>query len=141
MISQHVLFDETIHPSLNLVPFNLTLVIPEDGPAAAEVVDEVHSTDMELVDKAQPMELELDDTSRMVDESLVTQELDGAEVAPPVSASRIKVIGPWHPTIISSAIDSQHILPYSRRPKVFLSTHNDSPRTFKQALNSSKKEV
>ncbi|MBW0579769.1 hypothetical protein O181_119484 [Austropuccinia psidii MF-1] len=94
---------------------------------------------MGSVDEIRPMEPELDDTSRMVDESHVSLELDSAEVAPPIS--RIKVIGPRHPTIISSAVDSHHILPYSRRPKVFLSVHDKSPRTFKQALNSSKREV
>ncbi|MBW0474073.1 hypothetical protein O181_013788 [Austropuccinia psidii MF-1] len=94
---------------------------------------------MESVDETRPMEPELDDTSRMVDESHVFPELDSSEVAPPIS--RIKVISPQHPTIISSAVDSHHILPYSRRPTVFLSTHDKSPRTFKQALNSSKREV
>ncbi|MBW0526155.1 hypothetical protein O181_065870 [Austropuccinia psidii MF-1] len=87
------------------------------------------------------MEPELDDTSRMVDEVHVAPDLDSAEISPPGNVSRIKVIGPRHPTLISSDVDSHHILPYSRRPKVFLSTHDDSPRTFKQALSSSKKEV
>ncbi|MBW0531488.1 hypothetical protein O181_071203 [Austropuccinia psidii MF-1] len=96
---------------------------------------------MASVDEAQPMEPGLGDTSRMVDESHVSPELDYAEVSSPVETSRIKVIGPWHPTIISFAVDSHNILPYSRRPKVFLSIHNKSQRTFRQDLNSSKGEV
>ncbi|MBW0497957.1 hypothetical protein O181_037672 [Austropuccinia psidii MF-1] len=67
IISQHVIFDEVIFPSLDSKLSNLVLIIPEDGPAAAVVVDEPHPADMELVDEVQPMEPELNDTSRMVD--------------------------------------------------------------------------
>ncbi|MBW0517549.1 hypothetical protein O181_057264 [Austropuccinia psidii MF-1] len=141
VISRHVIFDETTFPTLNSTRSDPVLIIPEDSSVSAAVVDEVHSADMESVDEVRPMDPELDDTSRMVDEVQVAPELDSADSAPPCNRSRIKVIGPRHPTIISSAVDSHHILPYSRRPKVFLSTHDESPRTFKQALGSSKREV
>ncbi|MBW0492093.1 hypothetical protein O181_031808 [Austropuccinia psidii MF-1] len=130
VISRNVIFDETTFPTLNSARSNSALIIPEDSPVSAAVVDEVR-----------PMDPELDDTSRVVDEVHVAPELDSADSAPPCNKSRIKVICPQNPTIISSAVDSHHILPYSRRPKVFLSTHYESLRTFKQALSSLKKEA
>ncbi|MBW0491831.1 hypothetical protein O181_031546 [Austropuccinia psidii MF-1] len=141
VISWHMIFDKTTFPTLNSARSNSALIIPEDSSVSAAVVDESHPADMESVDEVRPMDPELDDTSRMVDEVHVAPELDSADSAPPCKKSRIKVIGPWHPTIISSAVDSHHILPYSRRLKVFLSTHDESPRTFKKPLSLSKKEV
>ncbi|MBW0534216.1 hypothetical protein O181_073931 [Austropuccinia psidii MF-1] len=120
VISWHMIFDETTFPTLNSACSNLALIIPEDSSVSAAVVDESNPADMESVDEVRPMDPELDDTSRVVDEVHVAPELDSADSDPPCNKSRLKVIGPWHPTIISSAVDSHHILPYSRRPKVFL---------------------
>ncbi|MBW0533779.1 hypothetical protein O181_073494 [Austropuccinia psidii MF-1] len=60
--------------------------------------------------------------------------------APDRAPCHIKVIGPRHPTLIRGEIDSQNILPFYRRPRILLTTSEDSPRTFKSALNSSLKD-
>ncbi|MBW0491281.1 hypothetical protein O181_030996 [Austropuccinia psidii MF-1] len=46
----------------------------------------------------------------------------------------LKVIGPHHPTLITSNVDSVHILPYSRRAKTFITTSTTVPRTYWLAL-------
>ncbi|MBW0578728.1 hypothetical protein O181_118443 [Austropuccinia psidii MF-1] len=50
----------------------------------------------------------------------------------------LKVIGPRHPTLITSNVDSIHILPYSRRVKTFITTSN-IPKTYWLALQCEEK--
>ncbi|MBW0575166.1 hypothetical protein O181_114881, partial [Austropuccinia psidii MF-1] len=47
---------------------------------------------------------------------------------------QLKVIGPRHPTLITSDIDPTHILPYPRRAKIFLTSSDYTPRTYRLAL-------
>ncbi|MBW0482256.1 hypothetical protein O181_021971 [Austropuccinia psidii MF-1] len=44
--------------------------------------------------------------------------------------TQLKIIGPCHPTLITSNIDLTHILPYPRRAKNFLTNSNYTPRTY-----------
>ncbi|MBW0520964.1 hypothetical protein O181_060679 [Austropuccinia psidii MF-1] len=53
---------------------------------------------------------------------------------------RIKFIGPRHPTLITSDLDSIHILPYSRRARTFITTSNSAPRTYQIALQGEDKD-
>ncbi|MBW0515855.1 hypothetical protein O181_055570 [Austropuccinia psidii MF-1] len=54
---------------------------------------------------------------------------------------RIRVIGPRHPTLISSRIDEGNILPYSRRPKALMTlSGSKDPSLYKQALQSANAE-
>ncbi|MBW0482598.1 hypothetical protein O181_022313 [Austropuccinia psidii MF-1] len=55
---------------------------------------------------------------------------------------RIKVIGPRHPTLISSKINSKNILPFSRRqPRTNLTNQAYStPRSFNEAMSGLNKE-
>ncbi|MBW0537778.1 hypothetical protein O181_077493, partial [Austropuccinia psidii MF-1] len=59
--------------------------------------------------------------------------------APP---SRIRVIGPRHPTLISSDIDTANILSYRRRPRTNLTQikENETPRSYNEALSGPNKE-
>ncbi|MBW0498795.1 hypothetical protein O181_038510 [Austropuccinia psidii MF-1] len=50
-----------------------------------------------------------------------------------IRTHRLKIIGPRHHTLITSNLDSLHILPYSRRVKTFITTSN-VPRTYQLAL-------
>ncbi|MBW0583668.1 hypothetical protein O181_123383 [Austropuccinia psidii MF-1] len=52
---------------------------------------------------------------------------------------RVKVIGPHHPTLITSNVDSIHILPYSRRAKALLTTTDDAPKTYHKAIQGKNK--
>ncbi|MBW0499100.1 hypothetical protein O181_038815 [Austropuccinia psidii MF-1] len=143
IISRHVIFDESTFPSLKdrSSSFDSALLIPEYQEAVTEVVDEARSVDMGQVDEILPIEPILDEPSIMVDEIQDSSETAASDRNCPACSSRIKVIGPCHPTLISSDVNSHNILPYSRRPKALLSIHDETPRTFKQAINSANKDV
>ncbi|MBW0535199.1 hypothetical protein O181_074914, partial [Austropuccinia psidii MF-1] len=143
IISRHVIFDESTFPSLKnrSSSFDSALLIPEYQEAVTEVVDETRSVNMGQVDEILPIEPILDEPSRMVDEIQDSSEIAASDQDRPACPSRIKVIGPRHPTLISSDVNSHNILPYSRRPKALLSIHDETPRTFKQAINSANKDV
>ncbi|MBW0592117.1 hypothetical protein O181_131832 [Austropuccinia psidii MF-1] len=55
---------------------------------------------------------------------------------------RIRVIGPRHPTLISSEINSDNILPFTQRqPRVNLTNlTNHTPKNYSKAMSSSNKE-
>ncbi|MBW0550935.1 hypothetical protein O181_090650 [Austropuccinia psidii MF-1] len=55
--------------------------------------------------------------------------------------SRIKVIGPRHPTLITSSIDQLNVLPYSRRGNALFSALIEIPSTYKNALKSKYKDL
>ncbi|MBW0497876.1 hypothetical protein O181_037591 [Austropuccinia psidii MF-1] len=54
--------------------------------------------------------------------------------------NRIKVIGPRHPTLITSEVDTIHILPYPRRTRTFITTSDSTPRTYRLALQCENKD-
>ncbi|MBW0491463.1 hypothetical protein O181_031178 [Austropuccinia psidii MF-1] len=59
----------------------------------------------------------------------------------PDKHSAIKVIGPWHPTLINSAVDNIYILPYNRWTNVLLTTINKAPDTYIKAIKSKDKSI
>ncbi|MBW0488376.1 hypothetical protein O181_028091 [Austropuccinia psidii MF-1] len=52
---------------------------------------------------------------------------------------RVKVVGPRHPTLITSNVDSIHILPYSQRAKALLTTTDNAPKTYHKAIQGENK--
>ncbi|MBW0521828.1 hypothetical protein O181_061543 [Austropuccinia psidii MF-1] len=66
---------------------------------------------------------------------------DTAEELQSVICPRLRVIGPRHPTLISSTINQSNILPYSSRAGALLTSVEVAPRTFEMAINSASKEV
>ncbi|MBW0536727.1 hypothetical protein O181_076442 [Austropuccinia psidii MF-1] len=52
----------------------------------------------------------------------------------------IHVIGPQHPTLITSSIDQIDVLPYSRRGNTLLTTLSEIPSTYKITLKSKNKD-
>ncbi|MBW0536579.1 hypothetical protein O181_076294 [Austropuccinia psidii MF-1] len=50
---------------------------------------------------------------------------------------RLRVVGPQHPTIISGAISQSNILPYSCRPKTFVTVKDADPISYRSALSDS----
>ncbi|MBW0565721.1 hypothetical protein O181_105436, partial [Austropuccinia psidii MF-1] len=55
--------------------------------------------------------------------------------------TRIKVIGPCHPTLICSNIDQKKILSHSRQAEALLTAADEAPQTFKAAIGGAAKEV
>ncbi|MBW0508535.1 hypothetical protein O181_048250 [Austropuccinia psidii MF-1] len=66
---------------------------------------------------------------------------DQQQVDSSTGITRIRVIGPRHPTIITSNVDPLHILPYKRRAVAYLSIANNAPATYQSALKSENKEA
>ncbi|MBW0538331.1 hypothetical protein O181_078046, partial [Austropuccinia psidii MF-1] len=109
--------------------FHMPLECPLE-PDNQESVDEVRISDDH--DAAPTSELDLVDEILPVDET----------ASPPLTkASRIKIIGPRHPTLICSDIDQQNILSHSRRAGALLTAAAETPRTFKAAISGDAKEV
>ncbi|MBW0526856.1 hypothetical protein O181_066571 [Austropuccinia psidii MF-1] len=132
IISSHVTFDENCFPSLQVtsaIPLTITW-----GASRMDsgLVDEVQPDDAVVVDKTHSAEIPapcLDVPNPPAGPHTFIEE--------PLQVPRhIKVIGPWHPTLINRKINTQNILPFSHCPKVFLTTSDDTPPAFKSALNS-----
>ncbi|MBW0536480.1 hypothetical protein O181_076195 [Austropuccinia psidii MF-1] len=156
LISQHVRFDESDFPFVKSLSqsdgFRATRdgeVIDlesgnEDLPAvAAKVVDETHIAEVdqaEAVDEICSADIghTSEDNSRRVDEIPLSSEpnVEPCEVIANSRPTRLRVIGPRHPTIISGDINQDNILTYSRRPKVLVTRSEDVPKTFRSALKS-----
>ncbi|MBW0506582.1 hypothetical protein O181_046297 [Austropuccinia psidii MF-1] len=117
VISKHVKFEENVFPRIQapslrdeawIVPWNNQL-------ESTETVDEFRQSGHSLVDELQKNDSlhSVEDSSRLVDEA---QESSSSATADenPVPANRpcIEVIGPRHPTLIMSSINSGNILPY-----------------------------
>ncbi|MBW0469477.1 hypothetical protein O181_009192 [Austropuccinia psidii MF-1] len=151
LISRHVRFNEAVFPWLkqqgnDLLPLNLPwetlnepLSEPQLSPTANLTLDI-----QELLDVPQvPMSHDSTSHPALVDE---TQLAD--DPAPPSSncdparlPTRIKFIGPRHPTLLSSDINPYNILPYPRRAGALLMTLDDTPSTINKAINCPSKEV
>ncbi|MBW0568870.1 hypothetical protein O181_108585 [Austropuccinia psidii MF-1] len=89
-----------------------------------------------------------EDTSRVVDEVHVPHENASNTKEPSLEPHhpssprpRINIIGPQHPTCITSNILEQNIFPYSRWANALLTTSGNDPKTFRQALLSPNKEA
>ncbi|MBW0538010.1 hypothetical protein O181_077725 [Austropuccinia psidii MF-1] len=144
LISRHVKFDESTFPSLPSSRNN-DILSWGNFDAVPVVVDEIHPGREVLVDEIQASQQNLAGDSNVVDEvhspvgERSDQEAPSLENRPRVS--RIKVIGPRHPTIITGDITNQNILPYSCRANALITVSDDSPQTFKKAITSQNKEV
>ncbi|MBW0557472.1 hypothetical protein O181_097187 [Austropuccinia psidii MF-1] len=136
VISRHVTFDKNSFPSLR------------DTPSEPLTINwEASRTDSGLVDEAQPEEAAVVDETHSeetaapsVNNSPVPLTEDPPGPIPDQAPHCIRVIGPRHPTMINSEIDSTNILTFPRRPKVYLTTSKDCPQAFNSALNSPLKD-
>ncbi|MBW0466956.1 hypothetical protein O181_006671 [Austropuccinia psidii MF-1] len=84
----------------------------------------------------------IEDSSSSIDSTSLDNESKNIFVdALEQQSKRIRVIGPRHPTLISSKIDSNNILPFSRRHTgENLTNLTQTPRMFNEAMNSLNKE-
>ncbi|MBW0473073.1 hypothetical protein O181_012788 [Austropuccinia psidii MF-1] len=152
VISKHVLFDKSVYPNSpahmsSASPLVLPLVGSEEGSdhnksCSGEPCDDLRS--QEAVDEARQPEdypSSLDQEEEGVDEIPTCMPTDAATEPRAIFQSRLRVIGPRHPMLISSNIDHSNILPYFRRAAALLSSGEVDPGTFKMAVNSASKDV
>ncbi|MBW0535649.1 hypothetical protein O181_075364 [Austropuccinia psidii MF-1] len=154
LISKHVRFDESNFPFSKTQSqsdefratrdgevISLGRIEGDSSEATENVVDEAHISEVvqaEAVDEICSSDLghTSEDNSRRVDEIPLSSEPDAVS-REPISNSRptrLKVIGPRHPTIISGDINQDNILTYSRRLKVLVTGSEEAPKTFRSAL-------
>ncbi|MBW0495271.1 hypothetical protein O181_034986 [Austropuccinia psidii MF-1] len=57
------------------------------------------------------------------------------------SSSCINMIGPRHPTLISSDINATKILPYQQSIQAHMTKQEETPRTHRKVLESLKKRI
>ncbi|MBW0563785.1 hypothetical protein O181_103500, partial [Austropuccinia psidii MF-1] len=110
VISRHVKFDESIFPSLAVNPPRVPMEFPN------------------IIFSGENEKKSLEaDTSDLTCNSTPEEDVfhDALEELP---VRRIKVIGPRHPTLITSDISTENILPFSRRAHT---TTNKAPKNFK----------
>ncbi|MBW0536909.1 hypothetical protein O181_076624 [Austropuccinia psidii MF-1] len=149
LISKHVLFDESIYPSSpDQFSSSSPLVIPfTEGKEGSEIsVDEVQTSvgieeEAEEPHQGDSAHIHPNQEVEGVDEVPSILPVDTTEGPQLVVRPKLCVIGPRHPTLISSNIDQSNILPYSRRAGALLTSVEVAPRTFKMAINSPSKEV
>ncbi|MBW0518197.1 hypothetical protein O181_057912 [Austropuccinia psidii MF-1] len=148
LISRHVKSDESVFPSLKQLaqPKDQSVIVWGSFSSSTEMVDETHPVRTELVDEIQSSEPAVDiqeedqeDVNKLLSPSNNSVE-DGDE-APPRNFPCLKAIGPRHPTLFASEIDRTNILPFRQRPRVLVTSANDCPRTYKEALTSVDKDL
>ncbi|MBW0551687.1 hypothetical protein O181_091402, partial [Austropuccinia psidii MF-1] len=126
IVSKHVIFDEEKFPSLPSHHQNDNEIF-NAFPGLIQTSEE-ESLDDQPEDDSH--DIELIPTDDEDEDSFV----DSLEQQP----QRIRVIGPRHPTLISSEIDSENILPFRRRQartNLIKQTYSD-PNSFEEAMKS-----
>ncbi|MBW0529258.1 hypothetical protein O181_068973 [Austropuccinia psidii MF-1] len=146
IVTWHVMFNEDVFPGIAGPSGELTVTWRASN-LPTDMVDEPHTAASGLVDEVRTDGPAPDGTASVVDEPHMPQEevasapTEAPASLPPSPRPRIKVIGPRHPTLITSDILEQNILPYSRRANALVTTTTDDPRTFRQALQSTNKDA
>ncbi|MBW0494009.1 hypothetical protein O181_033724 [Austropuccinia psidii MF-1] len=125
IISRHVKFDESVFPSFSINSTNTPLQFPVFNFSFKDIHQNQNSDS---------------DTSYLPSDSATKEDVfhDALEELP---AWRIRVIGPRHPTLISSEIRTNNILPFSRRVhKTNLTKNTLVPSNYKTAIESEDKK-
>ncbi|MBW0507495.1 hypothetical protein O181_047210 [Austropuccinia psidii MF-1] len=130
IISRHVVFDEEKFPWLPSQK-QFTKDVFKTFASSTQVIEE----EAQVHPNTEEGSLSTDSTSINNEEE--DTHVDVLEHQP----KRIWVIGPQHPTLISSEIDSKNILPFPRRQaRENLANLNQIPKTFSEAMASPNKK-
>ncbi|MBW0499248.1 hypothetical protein O181_038963 [Austropuccinia psidii MF-1] len=133
-ITKHATFDETSFPSLNQDHLPADITTDQQCFTIGETDSITASKEpQELNNQSPPLEMTEEPHA---EEDLPTELRNKAP-----QATRIRVIGPRHPTLVNSNIDNLNILPYSRRANILLTSLDTTPRTFKAALISDNRDL
>ncbi|MBW0550303.1 hypothetical protein O181_090018 [Austropuccinia psidii MF-1] len=141
IVTKHTTFDENEFPRLKgfIERSSLNLNV------FTAIVDEAHLVEQQgdancstLVEEVRVGSLDECSSSDMVDE--VHADAEGSQSLGSATAPCIKVIGPPHPTLVSSDIKNLNILLYPRRADALLSSEDVTPRPFKGALQSPERD-
>ncbi|MBW0472312.1 hypothetical protein O181_012027 [Austropuccinia psidii MF-1] len=135
IITRHALFVEDSFPSLAAKPdihdcSRWVEINQEDNEPFLNCkdIEPKHTDDMSDVHHL--------NTSPSIEQA--PQISENPDTCHPENHCRIKVIGPWHPTLIQGHIDSKKIFPYSRRPKAFVVSGSADTITYSRAVSGDK---
>ncbi|MBW0530766.1 hypothetical protein O181_070481 [Austropuccinia psidii MF-1] len=130
-ITRHFIFFENEFPSLQK-----TSQSNEDDLDYSDDVLLVEEEEKYFDCKEEPVENKVINNHNLAEEeSREVQDNSEGEVVN--ERQRIKIIGPRHPTLISSEIWEENILPYPRRPKALMtSSRLRDPVSYRQAIRS-----
>ncbi|MBW0509460.1 hypothetical protein O181_049175, partial [Austropuccinia psidii MF-1] len=141
VVAKHVTFREDVFPSLgNPTHIAEPLLIPlAEETVTVDEVGSVESAGVGDIPSFQPLGASHSPVPQIDGASSPHSEVKERLMGEPPSGPprKIKVIGPRHPTLISCDLDCSNVLPYSRRPKVLISSCDDAPRTYQGAIKSS----
>ncbi|MBW0479216.1 hypothetical protein O181_018931 [Austropuccinia psidii MF-1] len=136
---KQVAFDKSIFPCPkdNETTNPCSIIIEAPNP---EIKTETHPTKDPITetDKSQPLLQNCDAPSQPEDDPLEEEETssNSSPELPPANPSRIRVIGPHPPTLVTSDINNINILPYSRKVNTFVTSLGSTLHTIKAALYS-----
>ncbi|MBW0478480.1 hypothetical protein O181_018195 [Austropuccinia psidii MF-1] len=139
LTTKHVTFNQSIFPCLkdNDTTNPHSIIIEAPDP---EITTETHPTKDPIteIDESQPLPENCNAPCEPEDDPMEEEEPSSNSLPelPPENTSRIRVIGPCHPTLVTSDINDINILPYSRRANTFVTSLGSTLRTFKAALDS-----
>ncbi|MBW0547402.1 hypothetical protein O181_087117 [Austropuccinia psidii MF-1] len=127
-ITKQATFNESSFPSVDQKP---PLNNPTTNTNQQQFIVETSSAIDESCEDNQNPPLDMEDEPHAKDTLTVTQNTEAPQTM------HIKVIGPRHPTLVSSEINNLNILPYSQRANVLLTSVDTTPQTYQAALRSS----
>ncbi|MBW0541029.1 hypothetical protein O181_080744 [Austropuccinia psidii MF-1] len=134
VITRHALFIEDKFPSLddrpNVSTFSRWVEIDQE--------DDDTFFDCEEVEPEEFNELNTSGTSSPADQAQIPESSTSRY---PDAHRKIKVIGPQHPTLIQGDVDTQNILPYSRRPKTFIASSTSAPASYSRAISGNESSL
>ncbi|MBW0529554.1 hypothetical protein O181_069269 [Austropuccinia psidii MF-1] len=130
-ITRHVIFFEKEFPSLHKEPqSNEDNLDYSDNVLLVEEEEKYFDCEEGLLENKNVDNHHLAEEQRAEDQ-------DNREEEVVSERQRIKIIGPRHPTLISSEIREENIIPYSRRPKALMTSSNlSNPVSYRQAVKS-----
>ncbi|MBW0539804.1 hypothetical protein O181_079519 [Austropuccinia psidii MF-1] len=138
IITRHASFNENCFPELNEEITQTPYTIWPNKENSSETTNNIES--ISTIENPGHRNNETNEENIIREDENITPERENTPEEEFRTISRIKVVGPRHPTIINSNVDKLNILPYQRRIKAYITQQEETPKTYKKALSSIHKE-
>ncbi|MBW0502777.1 hypothetical protein O181_042492 [Austropuccinia psidii MF-1] len=132
-ITHHATPNKKVFPSIPQKNTTETFTTSLNEPVTPKIDQTSNAPQSQLDSEQSP---EASNAIQLEGETLETAQEVTNPVATQIQAPRIKIIGPWHPTLITSNLNDLNILPYKRQPAALLTTSDKTPQTYRGALKS-----
>ncbi|MBW0523331.1 hypothetical protein O181_063046 [Austropuccinia psidii MF-1] len=135
VVTRHAIFNERVFPSIPQISSqNSTFETKLDNQPLLEDNNPVELDDIPLPDNniQESCSAPMPETQTL---ELTAQE-DNDTTSHTTQAPSLRIIGPRHPTLVTTELDSLNILPYKRRPIALLTAVDDAPQNYRGALKA-----